>query len=75
MPEKAEEEKTINDIIAEEYKAMMEKFQREREFFKKEQRADMYIEKILQIKSYKGNIKALEAAGFEKACASDLTAN
>ena len=55
VPEKAEEEKTINDIIAEEYEVMMEKFQRVREFFKKEQKADIYIEKILQVKFYKGN--------------------
>ena len=49
--------------------------QKEREFLKKENKTDIYLEKILFNTYYKNNQKALDALGYEKACAKDFTAN
>jgi predicted glutamine amidotransferase len=71
---KAEEEKTLDDIMAE-YEAMLQKETKEREFLRKEMRPDMYIEKILFTKFYRNKQKALDETGFEKQCAKEKTAN
>lgn len=71
---KAEEEKTLEDIMTE-YQAMLQKEVKEREFLRKEMKPDIYIEKILFTKFYRNKQKALEEIGYERQCAKDKTAN
>ena len=52
VEKKAEEDKTLEDIMAE-YQAMLQKETKEREFLRKEMKPDMYIEKILFTKFYR----------------------
>ena len=36
---------------------------------------DMYVEKFLQVKYYKGNLNSMKTLGIEVGCAEDVTAN
>jgi hypothetical protein len=45
---------------------------KEKEFLRKEMKPDMYIEKILINKYYRGK---LDDIGYQKQCATDKTAN
>ena len=58
-----------------EYDSINQQVQKEREFLKNEKKIDIYLEKILLNTYYKNNQKALDAFGYEKACAKDFTAN
>lgn len=58
-----------------EYEKMNQEVQKEREFLRKEMQPDMYIEKIMQIKHYKGKMDRYKELGFEMNSATDNTAN
>ena len=52
-----------------------EELKNAREMFKKEEKMDMYLEKLFLAKLYRDDQKSLDKLGLKKNCAEDKTAN